>query len=115
MRYHEISEPILVALTRQARDACNGRFRGSCEGASGDLADLLKERGIPCKVIQGMYDHPYDDGEVEAPRSSHVWVETSDFILDPTREQFGSDNLVIPKTSPAARLYDGWEEMEDDA
>jgi hypothetical protein len=60
-----------------------------------------------------MYDHPYDDGDVECERSSHVWVEIDGYILDPTAEQFGTDETVVPMASNAARYYEGTEVLDE--
>lgn len=101
------------ALVWQVRNACAPNFQGQCEGAAGELADLLRQRGISAKVIQGMFDHPYDDGEVQSERSSHVWVEIPGYILDPTAEQFDTDEVIVPMASDAARRYEGYEELPD--
>lgn len=100
-------------LVWEIRNNYDPDFQGNCEAAAAELSERLSEMGIRHKVIQGMYDHPYDDGEVQAERSSHVWVEIDGYILDPTAEQFGTDETVIPMASEAARYYEGYEVMEE--
>lgn len=120
MRYREIilketDEREFERLTQQVRNSYSPNFQGNCEGAAADLAALLKQRGIQCRVMQGIFDHPYDHDGVQADQSSHVWVEIDGYILDPTAEQFDTDETVIPMASEEARRYDGHEEMLDES
>ncbi len=108
------SEHPFERLVWEVRNEYAPNFQGSCEGASADLAERLRAIGYDARVMQGMYDYPYDDGEVECETSSHVWVEIPGYILDPTVEQFESDEHIAPLGSDAARMYDGQEQMLDE-
>lgn len=90
------------------------RWAGSCEGAAGELAERLKTKGIKARVMCGAFDHPSvnDEGE-ENEYSSHCWVEIDGYILDPTVEQFDTDETIVPMNSEGARRYLFGEEMID--
>lgn len=91
-------------LTWEVSQDYAGNAQGQCEGASADLAERLAAEGTPCRVIQGLYD-----GE------PHVWVEIEGYILDPTVEQFESDEMVLPKSSPEADHYEYHDDLAENA
>jgi hypothetical protein len=102
-------------LVWQVRCAYEPNFQGNCVAAAIDLAELLEAHGIPCRIIEGSYDCPYDDGEVQCDFSSHAWVEIDGYILDPTVEQFDSDETIAPVGSDAWQRYDGTSLLSESA
>ena len=81
----------LDELDLQIGDATLG---GCCTAAAHDLKKLLADNGIDSEVIDGMYARPSEwDGE-RHEQTPHSWVECQGFVLDPTREQFESDELI---------------------
>ena len=65
------------------------------QGAAADLADLLTAHGYRAAVISGRYAKAFHwpEGDI-SPMSGHTWVKAGPWILDPTREQFGSSALI---------------------
>lgn len=97
---------IIADAVNDVRNACRGRFQGACEGAAADLSEILDDHHIEHRVVEGRYlkEMEWGDGTTH-PFTPHWWVEVGNYILDPTREQFGSSNLIINKNHREARLY----------
>lgn len=117
MRWHDLIETAdapqhLLRLTRRVRDDMVARHGpgpalwGHCEESAGDLAAALIAAGIDGKLVHGHHDtpHRWEDGTASAI-TGHTWVVVPGFILDPTREQFGDDRLVIPERDREADRY----------
>jgi len=97
----------------EVRSKYENRWAGACEGAAAELADRLNLKGIEARVVCGAFDYPNvnDEGE-ENEYSSHCWVEIDGYILDPTVEQFDTDETIVPMNSEGAGRYLFGEIME---
>jgi RNA:NAD 2'-phosphotransferase (TPT1/KptA family) len=85
-----------------------GKWQGACEGATADLVKILEYNHIPCQAVEGRYMEPMSHDGFEDDFTPHWWVETEQYILDPTRQQFKgpkSSELIIKKGSSDARMY----------
>jgi len=97
---------VIERAVRLARDAAAPNFAGACEGAVGDLSEILDHHGISHEVVEGRYLKEMDWGDgTTHPFTPHWWVEVGNYILDPTREQFGTSNLIVNKNHSEAALY----------
>lgn len=84
-------------LIRHFNDSYYGGGEGVCLGTSAFISSKLSERDIPHKLIRGEYTDK--DGE----KKDHWWVESSGWIIDPSRGQFEEDSYksgVIKSTNP---------------
>ncbi len=97
---------IIAAAVDEIRDQYAPNFEGKCEGAIGDLSDILHSHHILHRVVEGRYLRPmkWGDGTTH-PFTPHWWIVVGNYILDPTREQFGSSNLIVNKNHKEAYLY----------
>lgn len=57
-------------------------FKDNCYSTTFDLAQVLKQNKIICKIIKGNYF--LDDGDYEG----HTWLQVGNYIVDPTADQF---------------------------
>jgi hypothetical protein len=97
---------IVRDAVEEVRNSAAPNFQGACEGAVGDLSEILTEHGIAHEVVEGQYRQPMDWGDgTTHPFTPHWWIEVKGYILDPTREQFGSSNLIVNKLHSDARMY----------
>lgn len=93
-------------LLRHENDALYEGAEGICLGASAMVSYDLIERDIPHKLVHGEY---LVEGEAK-PRP-HWWVETSGWIIDPSRGQFPHDEYRSGVTrigSPTYRKIEAW-------
>ena len=93
---------IIPTMVQQVRDKATPDFAGACEAAAHDLVALLQNAGVEAIAVEGGYNQPmsWGDGE-QHPWTPHWWVVAGDLILDPTREQFGSHELITAIDDPA--------------
>lgn len=107
--FHErkTNSEIVFGAVHEVRDAYHPNFRGACEGAAHDLSEILTRNNIENEVVEGRYNSPMDWGDgSQHPFTPHWWVEVGHFILDPTREQFGSSELIVNKNLRGAAAYE---------
>jgi hypothetical protein len=78
--------PYVEAVTEEMVDQYGSDLSGHCEEAAGLLAERLTEAGIYCQIVEGKFSPNLVDGAF-----SHFWVETDQFVLDPTASQFGEE------------------------
>lgn len=75
---------------------------GLCDEVAATTWRVLKERGIPAKIVYGDYlgagDHP-------GINTAHFWVEVEGFIVDGTARQFGRRELVLVVEARRSRCY----------
>ena len=102
---HKSDSEIIADAVGEIRDQCAPNFAGKCEGAIGDLSEIFTTNYIEHQVIEGRYLKPMMYDGKEHPFTPHWWIEYGNYIIDPTREQFGKGNLIINKNSDDAKLY----------
>lgn len=88
-------------LLRQAADASRApwRFRPNAisrerEAVCSALHALLTEQGTFVRIVRGFYK-----GAVTA--GFHVWLEGSDFVLDPVADAFGTEPIYVAHVNEA--------------
>lgn len=101
---------ILFNIAKQARDHINDKynlnssFTNYCDLTSEEVAKLLIKEGIHGEIIYGEYLHQYDNSEPDY--YGHTWVQTDDYIIDASREQFDSIEYVINLSDGDSRKYE---------
>lgn len=92
-------------LLRHFNDAEYDGGEGACLGASAIVSHELIEKKIPHKLIRGEY--LTDNAAVK----DHWWVESSGWIIDPSRGQFHEKiykNGVVRNSSKSYRKLNEW-------
>ena len=84
---HEIANQVRNEIVDKYGDGTN--LSGHCIEASDRIVELLAEKGISAKAIEGwcMYDDEYYGSD--RPYAEHTWVELNDgTYIDVTADQF---------------------------
>ena len=74
----------------------NYDFVDYCDLCSERVEKILQILGYDCVIINGYYTHTFESADED--NYGHHWVQTEDFILDPSVSQFDSNEYVKLKT-----------------
>lgn len=100
---------ILSKIAKNVRDYINnkynlaGSFVNYCDLTSEEISKRLKNNNISGKIVYGNYLHQYENSEPEF--YGHTWVETENYIIDASREQFDSFDYVIHQKDADSEKY----------
>ena len=91
----------------------NFDFAGHCDTCADELKEHLDSRAIECRVVDGLYKYFDKELDRDLDINRHFWVDTGDYIIDISREQFSNpkhvinpiDDILIPKDSADAKHY----------
>lgn len=125
--YNESINPIIQEIATQVRKEMVDKYgtetdlAGRCIEASDRIVELLSEKGIEAKAVEGwcMYDDEYYGSD--RPYAEHTWVELEDSTyIDVTADQFNvamyeGNKLseIIIGDMPECMIYDEPELDED--
>lgn len=100
---------ILSEIAKSVRDYINnkynlgGSFVDYCDLTSEEISKQLMNNNISGKIVYGVYLHQYEDSEPEF--YGHTWVESNNYIIDASREQFDSFEYVIQQNNTEYEKY----------
>lgn len=108
------AEPVVqAALRARSGEGIRCARFGDCKAAATATVALLRQEGIPAKLVHGRFVSATGDapGFEERTEWDHSWVEVSGDILDPTVDQFFSelDEDMILETPGVYYSHPRWD------